>query len=182
MLKKLLNLGSKSKSNGFFLELKENENTQAETNVKEAKSTTSVKAKKAEPKSDETVQTKQPESKSATSVKDKKTEPKSDKTVETKQPESAQATSTQKVEGKEKQSAETKSSNAPVATAASSWEPPFWVKIMNEKTSSNSKKAESEPTFATDYLMPAPTKSRRRPGPSLDTFRSMARQAKAPRS
>ncbi len=162
MLKKLLNFGGQSKSNGYYLELNENENPQTETNRKQPKSTTSIE--------------------------NKKTEPKSDKTLEEKQPEPVQATSTQKNEKKKtvkaqnKQSGETTSSNTPVATSASSWEPPFWVKIMYEKTSSNGKKAESETTFATDYLMPSPTQSRRRPGPSLDTFRSMARQAKTPRT
>ncbi|MBE9170060.1 hypothetical protein IQ238_21905 [Pleurocapsales cyanobacterium LEGE 06147] len=162
MLNKLLNLGGKSKSNGYYLELKENENTQADTNGKEAKS--------------------------ATSVKDKKSESKSDKTVEEKQSELAKAASTQKtekkkkVENKDKQSAETTSTDTPVAASASSWEPPFWVKLMYEKTSSNGKEAESEKTFATDHLMPSPTQSRRRPGPSLDSFRSMARQAKTPRT
>jgi hypothetical protein len=162
MLKKLLNIGGKSKSNGYYLELNENENTQTETNSEEPKS--------------------------ATSVKDKKSEPKSAQIVEEKQPEPAKATSTKKngkkktVQAQNKQSVETTSSNTPVATIASSWEPPFWVKIMYEKTSSNGKKAESEKTFATDHLMPSPTQSRRRPGPSLDIFRSMARQAKTPRT
>ncbi len=35
-------------------------------------------------------------------------------------------------------------------------------------------------TFAPTYLIPTPTNSRRRPGPSMDTFRDMARQVKTP--
>jgi outer membrane biosynthesis protein TonB len=175
MLKKLLNFGGQSKSNGYYLELQENESTQTETNSKEPKSATSVEAKKTEPKFEKTVKEKQPE-------------PKSEKTVEEKQPKPAQAKSSQKsgkkktVQAQNKQSGETTSSSSSVPTNASSSEPPFWVKVMYEKTSSNGKKAESEKTFATDHLMPSPTQSRRRPGPSLDTFRSMARQAKTPRT
>jgi outer membrane biosynthesis protein TonB len=39
---------------------------------------------------------------------------------------------------------------------------------------------ESEKTFAPDYLMPTPSPSRRRPGPSYDMFKDMARQVKTP--
>lgn len=35
-------------------------------------------------------------------------------------------------------------------------------------------------TFAPTYLTPTATSSRRRPGPSLDTFRDLARQVKTP--
>lgn len=40
--------------------------------------------------------------------------------------------------------------------------------------------AQAESTFAPQYLTPVSTGSRRRPGPSLDTFRNMARQVKTP--
>lgn len=39
---------------------------------------------------------------------------------------------------------------------------------------------ESEMTFAPNYLLPVTSKPRRRPGPSLDMFRDMARDVKAP--
>ncbi len=39
-------------------------------------------------------------------------------------------------------------------------------KVLPEKTT----------TFATDYLMPTPSQSRRRPGPSMGMFRDMARK------
>ncbi|HEY9651611.1 MAG TPA: hypothetical protein V6C95_13170 [Coleofasciculaceae cyanobacterium] len=40
--------------------------------------------------------------------------------------------------------------------------------------------AQAESTCAPQYLTPVSTGSRRRPGPSLDTFRNMARQVKTP--
>lgn len=40
--------------------------------------------------------------------------------------------------------------------------------------------AANEGTFAPKYLLPTPSKSRRRPGPSMDAFRDMARQVKTP--
>ena len=40
--------------------------------------------------------------------------------------------------------------------------------------------AQGESTFAPKYLMPTPTNSRRRPGPSMNMFRDMARQVKTP--
>jgi hypothetical protein len=39
---------------------------------------------------------------------------------------------------------------------------------------------QAEQTFAPNYLMPTASQSRRRPGPSLDMFRDMARQVKTP--
>ncbi|MGQ4648315.1 hypothetical protein [Lyngbya aestuarii] len=43
-------------------------------------------------------------------------------------------------------------------------------------------KVEPQPgvTFAPNYLLPKATNSRRRPGPSMNTFRDMARQVKTP--
>lgn len=40
--------------------------------------------------------------------------------------------------------------------------------------------AAAEGTFAPKYLIPTPSSSRRRPGPSMDMFRDMARQVKTP--
>lgn len=80
-------------------------------------------------------------------------------------------------------------SQKPAATTqpnggASSFEPPFWVKAMYNQNSSNGngKAAQSEQTFATNHLMPVVSKSRRRPGPSLNKFKEMANKSKAPRS
>ncbi len=75
---------------------------------------------------------------------------------------------------------------APQNSGASSYDPPFWVAAMYNNTSSNNGSAngssDSGQTFATDNLMPIITKSRRRPGASLNQFKDMARKAKTPRS
>lgn len=69
------------------------------------------------------------------------------------------------------------------SSEASSWEQPFWVKAMFEKSSNNGKQAtEDKSTFATDNLMPIPTNYRRRPGPSLDKYKAMANETKTSRS
>ena len=84
---------------------------------------------------------------------------------------------------KGKQQSPAKPKTAPVSSAASSWEEPFWVKAMykNNSNGSNGKAAASEQTFSTDYLMPTITKSRRRPGPSLNKFKDMASKARTPK-
>lgn len=68
-------------------------------------------------------------------------------------------------------------------SGASSWEQPFWVKVMynNSNNGSNGKADDANGTFATDYLMPTVSKSRRRPGPSLNKFKDMASKAKTPK-
>ncbi|MGK7931718.1 MAG: hypothetical protein AB4041_09830 [Microcystaceae cyanobacterium] len=50
-----------------------------------------------------------------------------------------------------------------------------------ESTQSNGKTDPQSAEFATKYLL-VPTGSRRRPGPSLNTFKTMAREVKIPRS
>ena len=65
---------------------------------------------------------------------------------------------------------------------ASSYDPPFWVAAMYKKSSGvNSDGTQAQQTFATDNLMPVMSKSRRRPGPSLNKFRDMANKAKTPK-
>ncbi|HHP7231263.1 MAG TPA: hypothetical protein ACFCUY_10445 [Xenococcaceae cyanobacterium] len=90
----------------------------------------------------------------------------------------------QKQAKKDKESSNTtksKSAEQPATSkdsGASSWEQPFWVKAMYENTSANSSaNAEASETFATKHLITRPP-SRRRPGPSLDKFKEMARQKK----
>jgi hypothetical protein len=79
---------------------------------------------------------------------------------------------------------ETESTPDSTNTGASSYEPPFWVAAMyntnNGAADNNGQVAEQ--TFATDNLMPTPTKFRRRPGGSLDKFKNMAKQAKTPKN
>lgn len=81
-----------------------------------------------------------------------------------------------------KKQPEAKAQPSPKA-GASSFEPPFWVAAMykNSSSNANSNGAQAGQTFATDNLMPAVTKYRRRPGPSLGKFKDMARQAKTPK-
>jgi hypothetical protein len=72
---------------------------------------------------------------------------------------------------------------APKNSGASSYDPPFWVAAMykNNNSSGSSNNGKGEPTFATDNLMPTVTQYRRRPGPSLNKFKDMARQSRTPR-
>ncbi len=86
--------------------------------------------------------------------------PKAEPVVEAKKPEPAKAKATPKQVKIEAQP------NPPAPPAAAS----------NGKA-----EPQSELTFAPNYLLPIATTSRRRPGPSMDSFRDMARQVK-PRS
>jgi hypothetical protein len=54
-------------------------------------------------------------------------------------------------------------------------EVPIWVAAINNSASKNAQK--EEVSFATSNLFPLPT-SRRRPGPSMNGFLDMARQAR----
>lgn len=85
---------------------------------------------------------------------------KAEPVVEAKKPEPAKAKATPKQVKIEAQP------NPPAAPAAAS----------NGKA-----EPQSELTFAPNYLLPIASTSRRRPGPSMDSFRDMARQVK-PRS
>ena len=72
---------------------------------------------------------------------------------------------------------------SPKDAGASSFDPPFWVAAMYNSSSTevNSDGTQAEPTFAADNLMPTVTKYRRRPGPSLNNFKDMAKKAKTPK-
>ena len=110
---------------------------------------------------------------------------------ETKSPEKKpQATSSKKVsqksnEGapKSKKQPQAKEKSASQNSGASSYEPPFWVAAMynNNSSGANSNGSQAEQTFATDNLMPIVTKYRRRPGPSLNKFKNMAKGTKTSR-
>ena len=83
-----------------------------------------------------------------------------------------------------KQATSTKATATPKNSGASSYDPPFWVAAMynnNGSATTNSDGTKAEQTFATDNLMPTVTKSRRRPGPSLNKFKAMASKAKTPK-
>ncbi len=79
---------------------------------------------------------------------------------------------------KGKQSAKTASApTQPVVSKRLVAPEPFWVKAMeNTRNYAKSNASGSEMTFSTDYLLPKSSNSRRRPGPSLNTFLGMARQ------
>ena len=70
-----------------------------------------------------------------------------------------------------------KSQPAPAVIDTSYSEEPFWVKLMYKDNQQKEAEQSAEKTFATDYLISKP-KSRRRPGGSLDKFKTMARQSK----
>lgn len=61
---------------------------------------------------------------------------------------------------------------------------PAWVKAMDntKKQQEETVEASTDNTFAGQYLMPIPNNSRRKPGPSLNMFKDMARQVKAPKT
>lgn len=71
---------------------------------------------------------------------------------------------------------------APATTSSSqpSWDAPEWVKAMYDTSSNGKFQKQEETTFAPNNLMPIPSKSRRKPGPSMSMFMKMAREAKTP--
>ncbi len=54
------------------------------------------------------------------------------------------------------------------------------IEAQPNPPAANNGKAQGDSTFAPNYLLPTASNSRRRPGPSLDMFRDMARQVKTP--
>ncbi len=68
---------------------------------------------------------------------------------------------------------------APVAVNVPAAEVPFWVAAMRS-TAAIQAETKSEMTFSTDYLLSSGSSSRRRPGPSLNGFKEIARQVKKP--
>ena len=198
-------LFGKKKNGGFYLELDENEVVQdvAETATKVKETAQEKVAEIKESKvvknavataSDvvETAQEKVAEIKESKVVKNA-VESTSEAAETARQKVSAVATTEEKAttngksKAKKSQKAEPKSEKqAPAAakpanSGASSFDPPFWVKAMYNNNGSNGSSQQSEQTFATDYLMPTVTKYRRRPGPSLDKFKDMAKKSRGSR-
>ena len=146
----MFNLFNKNKSKEYFLELDESKTSQPEV------AQTPESAEPAVEKPVEAVKTLEavPETKPASAA--------------------AEPTHQQKTKKTSKQT------TAPATSPAAKWEPPFWVKAMQEATQKKvEEKAHAEMTFAGDNLLPL-SQPRRRPGPSLNTFRNLARQAKIP--
>ena len=152
MIKKLFG----GKSNEFFLEIDESDNNQAtETKVEEKQPEPVAVA--TEEKQPEVVETKSATKSKKTSIKDRKKT--ATKTATTPPPQPTPVS----------------------AGSGASGDQPFWVKTMYNTNSSNGSNGQvggGEPTFATDNLLPTPSAFRRRPGPSLNKFKEMARQAK----
>lgn len=73
-----------------------------------------------------------------------------------------------------------KTETAPKPASDTQWDQPEWVKVMYKNTTVE---ASSQPkSFASENMLPTPTTSRRRPGPSLNKFMDMARQVKTSRN
>ncbi len=99
------------------------------------------------------------------------------------QSETKSAPKQQKAKESDSKKSQRKTAPSPQDAGASSFDPPFWVAAMYKKSSSNvnSDGTQAEQTFATENLMPTITKYRRRPGPSLNKFKDMAKSAKTPK-
>jgi hypothetical protein len=199
MLNKLLKLGKKS--NGYYLELDESKEStngkvaevaqavvEKTTKVKEVAAEKTAKVKKAavektkkveEAVAEKTAPVKEAVAETVTAAQTAVAE----KTAPVKAP--AQTKSKKAKKSKAAKNTTEPTQVTPVATkapsaGASTYEQPFWVKVMYEKSSSNGngKAGSSEQTFATDYLITTTNGYRRRPGPSLNKFKAMASKTK----
>jgi hypothetical protein len=189
MLDKLFG-GKSKKQNGFYLELKEDITESVNNIVPAVKETVGEKVSAVKETVEEkvsavkeTVEEKVSAVKETVEEKIADNKPTSTKVVEEKKnktPTKKKAAKKASAKSSEKPSTESNNGQVPqVSSSASYSETPAWVKAMYKKNTQN--EAESETTFATDNLMPLPNRSRRRPGPSLNMFKDMARQAKTPR-
>ncbi|MDY6786194.1 MAG: hypothetical protein SW833_27215 [Cyanobacteriota bacterium] len=172
LIKKVLG-GAKS---DFFLELDESQESQTETEVKK------VDSKPVEnPPLEKAVMKKAPEpARQPAEVEGPEAQPKTP---------SPQAKTSKKAEGPEAQpktpspqakTSKKKSAQPKAAPPATNSGSPSTEELIaaavDGKTATSSSKATDDKTFAPNYLMPVPTRSRRRPGPSLKMFQEMARQ------
>lgn len=156
------------KNNGYYLELDEAGNSKSE-----------AKALKPEPaKSAVAVAEKPPEV-------EKKAEPvKAAATAEA--PAKAEAAAVATAEAPAK--AEAKAPEKKLKTAKAKAKAPaaeaengkVKIEAQPNPPAPNNGKVADQATFAPNYLMPTATSSRRRPGPNMNTFLDMARQAKTP--
>jgi len=153
LMAKLFGGGKKNKKDGFYLAIDES---------KEDKQTEGAVAAPPQPEAE----------KKAEVVEEKKAE-----VVEEKKAKPVKAKKTTSKKKSVKEAAPT----APVTTSSSQLasDAPEWVKAMYK--SSNGKAGNQEATtFAPDNLMPIPSNSRRKPGPSMSMFMKMAREVKTP--
>jgi outer membrane biosynthesis protein TonB len=124
-----------------------------------------------EKKDTATAEVKQPEPEAVTApVEEKPAEPAAEAPVSEEQPAEPK---TKKKSAKKQASVKAETPQPqPVSSAA----------MIAAAVSSKETQPEAVKTFATNFLMPAPTKYRRRPGPSLKMFQDMARQMNLPRA
>lgn len=141
------------KKSGYFKELKE-ENTQE-------KEKTSKSEVPAQPEAE-----KQPSAPVAVEEKPAEAAPNSSKKKKT----SNKAKKSAKAQEKQPEATETSSASIPLLT-------PFPASVT--AANQNGKNESQEVEFASKHLLTS-TMVRRRPGPSLNTFKSMARQVKKP--
>lgn len=158
------------KSKGYYLELDETGNTKLDVAALKpelAKTAVAVVEKLPEPIKAAAVAT----AEAATAAK-------------TEAPAKAEAATAAKVEApakapeKKLKTAKTKAkAKAPAAEAENG---KVKIEAQPNPPAENNGKAADQATFAPNYLMPTATSSRRRPGPNMNTFLDMARQAKTP--
>ncbi|MBW4577569.1 MAG: hypothetical protein KME08_20235 [Aphanothece sp. CMT-3BRIN-NPC111] len=147
------------KGGGYFMQLDESEDSKPTATSQAAKSNSAAEAKKSEqPASQSAAEAKKSEQPAAEAKKPEQPTP------EAKKPEPAKAPArAATAEPAKKEAAAEPKKPEPVAANNG--------KVQPQKTS----------TFAPDYLIQTSSStSRRRPGPSMDMFRDMARQVKTP--
>ncbi|MDJ0714545.1 MAG: hypothetical protein QNJ54_10035 [Prochloraceae cyanobacterium] len=158
------------------------ENSKAVAALPESKTKAKQKKQKQlKPADDKTAKQKQLKpADDKTAQKQLKAVPSSPVTEKAASPKPKTAKKTTKKSGKKTEKTSVKASS--VSSKATADSRPAWVRAMDNTRKKQEEKVNSneEMTFATQYLIPTPTKSRRRPGPSLDMFKDMARQAKIP--
>jgi hypothetical protein len=114
-------------------------------------------------------------------VEEKKAEPAETTAVEESKAKPAETKKTTKTSVKNKSKAKAaQPAPAPKAPEPKVSDPEAIIRAAVSKKDSNGKADAQAVGFATQYVM-LPTMSRRRPGPSLNMFLNMARQAKVPR-
>ena len=183
ILDKILSLGKKEK---FFLELKDDE----DNGIIDKVEAVATKVKEEAQQVVEDVKQTFEDSSTAREVKSTAQKIKSETKQVAKEAESQLETKFEgelksQTEGSPEQNgksapeteANTSSQKASAPIDMSYSEEPFWVKLMYKTSEQKAAEESSEKTFATDYLISQP-KPRRRPGGSLDKFKSMARDTK----
>lgn len=176
MFDKLKNLIG-GKSDGFFLELDRSEDSQSKkTKTEKTETKKQALSETVTEAIDKAAEAIEPVT---GAIKEAVTSDESAKKEETKKSKKT-ATKNEKKKATKTATAPASTSSSQTSSNASSYDPPFWVKAMyNNSSSSNGQAKEREQTFATDNLLPNPSRYRRRPGPSLDKFKEMARQTKS---